>query len=270
MYLLYEAMQSVLQQLNDLHRKLTDDLKTLPTGSLAMIRRNEKNYYYHSFYSNGIRQRIYLDPNDPHKAHQISQLKYRRFICSILPQMAANISALEQALRKFKPFDPLQVEKELPPAYQNIPQIQGQLQSDQPELSNWVQEDYEKNKLHPESLIHETICGVPVRSKAEAMIADLLFYYHIPFRYEPIITANNRCYAPDFLILRPRDHKLFYWEHLGLMDSPEYVLDNAIKLMDYHREGIRLNNNLILTLENKTQPLASKEILDIIASQLLS
>ena len=59
-----------------------------------------------------------------------------------------------------------------------------------------------------------------VRSKSEAIIANLLVDRNIPFKYkEPLYTAGTM-FLPNFTVkFRGED---FYWEHLGLLSNPDY------------------------------------------------
>ena len=78
-------------------------------------------------------------------------------------------------------------------------------------LSTW----YEEGK------IHEALAGCMVRSKSEVIIANLLTTAKIPFRYEvPLFAPDGTMYLPDFTI-DWRGRK-FFWEHLGMLDKPEY------------------------------------------------
>ncbi len=61
-----------------------------------------------------------------------------------------------------------------------------------------------------------------VRSKSEAIIANMLAERDIPFRYEePLYDPNGKMYLPDFTVkLRGED---YYWEHVGRTDDSEYM-----------------------------------------------
>ena len=73
---------------------------------------------------------------------------------------------------------------------------------------------------------------------------------------------------PDFTILNTENRQEIYWEHLGMMDDPNYV-DMAIKKINtYEQNGILLGKNLILTYETKKNPLNSKTIKLIIQHYL--
>lgn len=60
-----------------------------------------------------------------------------------------------------------------------------------------------------------------VRSKSEAIIANMLADRNIPFRYEEsLYAADGTMYLPDFTVtFRGED---FYWEHLGMLNNPAY------------------------------------------------
>ena len=49
-------------------------------------------------------------------------------------------------------------------------------------LNRWQTQEYDKNESYPENLIHHTIKGDLVRSKAEGMIADTLYRMGNPYK----------------------------------------------------------------------------------------
>ena len=109
--------------------------------------------------------------------------------------------------------------------------------------------------------------GVRVRSKSEVLIADALTRHKIPYRYEYTLqlkkSQNKKSPVilhPDFMCLNIRTRKEFYWEHLGLMDSPEYAKNAAGKLRLFTENGIFPGRNLIVTMETQTEPLSTQTI----------
>ena len=127
-----------------------------------------------------------------------------------------------------------------------------------------------------------TARGERVRSKSEVIIADTLFRYNIPYRYEFPITLkrsnsadirrdfgrSNTLY-PDFLCLNTRTRTEFYWEHFGLMDDPAYSNNAAGKLRLYTENGILAGRNLIITMETQTEPPSIKALEKLIEEFLL-
>ena len=127
-----------------------------------------------------------------------------------------------------------------------------------------------------------TAHGERVRSKSEVIIADTLFRYNIPYRYEFPITLKRSNSAdirrdlgrsitlyPDFLCLNTRTRTEFYWEHFGLMDDPAYSNNAAGKLRLYTENGILAGRNLIITMETQTEPPSIKALEKLIEEFLL-
>lgn len=88
----------------------------------------------------------------------------------------------------------------------------------QEELQLWMDADFEQSTFKPHLKVHTTSKGLKVRTKSELLIAEMLYRYHIAFRYEQILYANHRRYAPDFTILRA-DGRIMYWEHFGMTNN---------------------------------------------------
>ena len=54
---------------------------------------------------------------------------------------------------------------------------------------------------------------------------------------------------PDFTILNVRTGKVYFWEHLGKTDDPEYVQKNIRKIEAYAKNGFYPGEKLILSSE---------------------
>ena len=102
----------------------------------------------------------------------------------------------------------------------------------------WADAPYEKSTYHPEQLLIATSQGFKVRSKSEALIAEVLFLLGLPCRYEEVIYLNGERLVPDFVVLNPITMKVFYIEYNGMMDKPEYVERYLHKAGLYIRCGI--------------------------------
>lgn len=123
------------------------------------------------------------------------------------------------------------------------------------ELTEWAKATYPNNPLYPERLIHKTVSGHLVRSKSETIIDMILYTNQIPFRYECALQLGDTIIYPDFTIMHPVTGKLFYWEHFGLMDEPEYLQKTQFKLNNYIYHGIIPSIQLITTFETRDNPL---------------
>lgn len=118
----------------------------------------------------------------------------------------------------------------------------------------------------PENLNFVTKAGERVRSKSELIIANMLFDANIPYGYEMSEVGN---YRPDFTVLNEKTGKLYYWEHLGMLDNPDYLESSVIKLNNYAAKGYLPGKNLIVTFETVRCPLNTKHIEKLIKEYLI-
>ena len=104
-----------------------------------------------------------------------------------------------------------------------------------------------------------TVKGERVRSKSEMIIANELYRYNVPYHYEMPIQlqywGKMVTRRPDFTVINPRNGKRYIYEHLGMMDNPDYVELNVKKIELYEKNGYLIGKNLILTHETSKQPL---------------
>ena len=104
-------------------------------------------------------------------------------------------------------------------------------------------------KPHSAQYRHLTLRGEYVASKSEALLADYLYFHHIPYEYEQPLFVRGVCYHPDFT-LSIRGVTL-YVEHLGLLDQPQYAEEWKKKYQRYQSIGIHEGFNLICTREHE-------------------
>jgi hypothetical protein len=102
--------------------------------------------------------------------------------------------------------------------------------------------------FRPEGLIHRTERGEKVRSKSEAIIANILNNLGLDYRYEYPIEGNEwpGIRRPDF-VLFSKNHKPLLWEHLGMLDDPDYCARWDAKLEWYRANGFTEGINLFVT-----------------------
>ena len=97
-------------------------------------------------------------------------------------------------------------------------------------INKWKEEVFVKNNKNKENLIYKSVSGNMVRSKSEYIIDMNLYMKGIPFRYEAELVLGDAVFYPDFTILDPNTMRVFYWEHLGMIDNPEYYKKAFSKL----------------------------------------
>lgn len=116
----------------------------------------------------------------------------------------------------------------------------------------WANAAYEKSSYKSESRVHRTSKGLSVRSKSEVLIAEKLYEYGIPLRYEEVLHFGGRgsMMIPDF-VLPNAAGGLYYWEHCGLAGNAEYMKRHRQKIENYEKIGIVPWKNLIVTYDDE-------------------
>ena len=143
------------------------------------------------------------------------------------------------------------------------------IETDDAFIRKWKETEYEGKGFtddYPEMI---TDSGIRVRSKSEVIIADLLDRNNLPYRYEyPLFLDDGRLIYPDFTILNVRLRKEILWEHLGMMDDPEYAETAVRKLNSLAHSGYLPGDNLILTFETRNAPLNTTLLKKLISRYL--
>lgn len=103
---------------------------------------------------------------------------------------------------------------------------------------------------YAEHLAHRTARGEIVRSKSELVIANYLHSIGLQYEYERDLkgTADPGHLRPDFSFIDDTGN-IVLWEHLGMLDRPEYAGHWDRKRAWYARNGFELNKNLFATSE---------------------
>ena len=139
------------------------------------------------------------------------------------------------------------------------------MESNHIEFNHIESNHIESNHIESNHILTEQ--GEIVRSKSEKIIADKLSLTKIPYYYEVPICLNGFGFVrPDFTILNPYTLKEYYWEHLGMMSSPEYVDKALSKIELYTANGILPGRNLILSYESESHPVSTNYISTLIST----
>ena len=136
-------------------------------------------------------------------------------------------------------------------------------------LEAWEAEEYQGKAFREDAPVFYTQRHERVRSKSEVLIADALFHAKIPYRYECPLRLGSQIVYPDFTALRVHERKLVFWEHLGMIDDPEYRNTALWKIRQYEENGIFPGDNLILTMELFKMPLTPQTIRNMIQHYFL-
>lgn len=181
---------------------------------------------------------------------EAQQLAYNKYLKLLLSNLEDELHAVNMYLKNHPSEDDAL----------NLLQSNGYYELIQPvinphpdEKSEWANQDYKKNTYRTDELIYRSEAGSLHRSKSETMIASALFRAGLPFRYECAFTLQNgKTIYPDFSIIHPETKELILWEHMGMMDNPNYRKDAMRRLSLLADSGYFINHNLIITIESDT------------------
>lgn len=229
-----------------LEKKLT----TLPTNKLMYSRKNNAIQYY---YRDPAGSAHYLQKKDDEK---ITALANAYYINKSLPKLKKNLTAAKKFLATHSGTEERDIFNSMPDELQQ--RNSNLFLYKKAYIYKWQHREYTRNLYKQEGLIHDTIRGEKVRSKSEAMIANALYNYDMPYLIEtPLRLKSGKIIFPDFLILNPSTLEEVYWEHFGMMGDSVYAAEACKRIGILDSEGIKINNNLICTFETADAPLSS-------------
>lgn len=252
-----DVINKELNRHRDLLKHCNSRLDKLPQGSLSVHNKNDKNYYDRVIWNNGKKTSVAINTNTKDDERLIAELKERSNILHARPIIRNNIKSLERFIKDYKPYNPEELR------YANDADSRLYLDGDIC-LSEWAKAGYKRNPYKTENRIHSTKSGIYVRSKSEALIADVLSDYGIIFRNDCKEMFGILARYPDFHLIRTKDRRLFIWEHFGLLDNPDYVLKCFEKIDLYAEYGYHVGINLIITWETRDNPLTRNRVVEIL------
>lgn len=257
---IHERMLSEQKSLDNQINSIKEQLKAFPPGKLICV----QNGKYSKWFQSDGHIKSYIPKENRHLAEKLAVKKY---LSLQLEDLVNEKRATEFYLRHSSPSGKAERLLAEPSEFKEL--LKPYFQSSSEELSNWKNEKYEHNTLYPEQLIHSSGSGNRVRSKSEYMIDMYLYTHNIPFRYECALNLGETTVYPDFTIRHPGTGELYYWEHFGLMDNPNYTKNAYSKLQLYANHGIIPSINLITTYETREHPLTYETIEKVVHNYFL-
>ena len=249
--IIHRLIEDELRRCESLYNRLESQLKNAPAGSL--VRHHSK--YYRATRESGKQCFIPLQGSVV-----VNRLKTKRYIKEGLPLLRERIKACSLFLKHDIFYDPKKMEHKLPSQYQSLADTDIFLENDI-NIDKWKNNHYKRNPMEI-PVPHYTANGCMVRFKSEAMIGTALEHADLLYICEPELMLGHHRVYPDFAVFLPTIRRIVYWEHLGIIDDPQYIMRNMQKLDEYARNGIYLGINLIITWETRGTPLTSKDIND--------
>lgn len=245
--LLSRELDSQEKQLNN----LISEKKRFPQGYLYIRKGIKKNLFYQIIRNSTTDKQINISSN----ANLIKQLAKKKIYKKLLKTYKNNIPVIRRFLKQYQPLDAHALFSD------DLRKI----------VIEPIQQPshYERCPFDPLVHIHETVCGILVRSKSEVIIANALWHYGIPFCYEEIFhTFDGDYFYPDFTIHLP-DGSVIIWEHLGMLTKKRYCERTAKKLYYYQNGNFTIGKNLIITQDDWQGDCDSANIYHIIETYIL-
>lgn len=242
-----------IQIQENLLAKYQNEILKLPNYNMVCQNKAHGAVYYLS--QKGKRQ--YLSEKD---ASLIDDIKSCHFMTSAIEILKKNIRLQQKMLASYKLYDYISINNCLPKVYRLDESSEKKLnvccEKARVHISSCPSHGTPDSKIqygqHKPS--HRTSNGIYVRSKSEALIAEILFAGCIPFKYElPLILYENEMpieIHPDFTIYAHNGEKI-YWEHMGMISQDDYRQNAIDKMLLYLSNGITIPKNLIITMDTQ-------------------
>ena len=243
-----EQLESMRKSLCDLLSDLSFELGDLPEGCLYAYEKGGKFYYCRRFPKGGNRKKEHREAITKDSTMVLALVR-KRYVEAAIENLKSDIAEIDRTISNYRPVGEQSVMREFVSKYPAL--IEG-LNYGRRDPKKWARQYSPSEGFYEENLKSVSAQGEKMRSGGEMYIAARLDHYGIPYRYEDSSGLHpDLRYVPDFKILRPRDRKIFFWEHFGKVNDYEYVRNNIVKVSDYIEYGIRPWDNLIMTFNNE-------------------
>lgn len=231
-------------------------LKPMPEGKLICA----KSRGSYKWYRSDGHEKTYIYKREEELASQLAEKKYLSYL---LEDLVQEKNALEMYVRHQCPI-PGKAEQLLIKNSECRRLLSKKHIPKSKIIQEWLNEPYRTNPYKTDKLMHKGPSGNYYRSKSEEFIDICLTKYGIPFRYECELVLPTGIIYPDFTILHPKELKLYYYEHFGMMDNTVYAAKACEKINTYCLNGIYPNVNLIVTFETKEHSIPYDKIESIV------
>ncbi len=252
--MIYQQLENALAQLQEARTRYEFELEGMPDGKLVHVKAADGERYYVEV-RDGERPSRRGITRRPDLVATFARKEYLRKALAVIDH---DVRTLERAVRRYKRFDPEEVVGSLSSAYRDLPldafyhplvdTVALSLDAtDEQRIAShaaWGAEAPGPSDYLPEGRTLRTSRGERMRSEAEVLIAETLYSYGFPFRYEQELEAGGATFHPDFTF-EGAGGKEFYLEFCGMMDDPAYVEGHKRKRSAYEAAGIAEWDNII-------------------------
>ncbi len=239
------------RQLEDALSAYSITVASAPKGSLISQKIKGKWQYYQKKYIDKKPEMRYLGSGEMHIAAKLAEKVFAR---KRLSAVNAELKSINAFLENYDPEHLNSIVSKINPGVLKL--LEPVSDIDYILDSSWKNPVNQHFSMFSEHLKLKTQKGDLVRSKSELMIADTLFILKLLYQYEKALHLScGKTFYPDFTIIGC-DNNVYYWEHVGRLDDPEYLANFIKKMYYYSLDGIIPGKNLILTFENSEYPLS--------------
>ncbi len=224
-----------------------------PKGNLRVMTSKGKYYQFYlvedktkDMYPHGR----YLRKDEKNLAEKIAQKEFNQ---KTIEACRERIKAIDRFIYDFEKFNPETIFERSSPARKSL--IVPTYVSDNEFRIQWLEETKGNQNGMPYTKEFITGRNEIVRSKSEVILANLFDKLGIDYVYEPALYFDYSCFYPDFGLLDIKNRKTVYYEHFGKMDDPDYSVRVMEKMNMYMKNGIRLGQDLLFSMESLDNPL---------------
>lgn len=264
-----EKLEEILAILKENEKIANAEIEKCPEGKLTSEKRKQGTLIFCATKkTDGRKQRKCINKD----TQMIHGLARREFLEKELDVLKSNIALVEGLLDEYRDTSTETILSLLPQRVQWLPMnffLSERENKAMEKFRLWLEEPYEQSSYKAESKRHMTSRGLAVRSKSELAIAETLYKYDIPFRYEQVLHFGKYNVAPDFLPRNRRTGKQFYLEHCGMPGDERYMKNHKWKMDLYESVGIVPWDNLIVTYDDIEGNLDLKVVESELRSKLL-
>ena len=290
MRLVIEEMRQFVTEIENELDRVTNELDHAPEGSLNTGGSNDQPVFYRASMSgtdSGRRRKRVTLRDDTmidmlvRKDHlkdlvkvRSGQLKIIHSAAEALARCTDDESLLQKRIKRYPALDPDRVKRACSTPICDIagkdPLNFSYSQGGRSEAVHqfWENMPYEQSDYRPEGKRMRTGRGLMVRSKSELLIAELLYRYDVPFRYEQVLHVGSMIIVPDFTIKRS-DGQIFYWEHMGRISDPVYFERQIQKVRIYHSAGIMPGRDLLVSYDGPDGTIDIRRAESMIKTEIL-
>lgn len=239
------------------------NLKNAPKGVLRCAR-NGNVWHYFLRESGEKGNGKYLDKS---QEKLIKKLAKKKYLLQVEEKAEKELLSVSKLIKQYESGKAEDVYSNFPEGIQNV--VTPISLTDEQFVEKWLKTEYPKNDFYEDVKTFTTVSGEKMRSKSEAMIANMLVKNNIPYLYEkPLELQGLGTIYPDFTLLDLENRREIYWEHMGMMDDSNYSERATQKIDSYASNGIFPGERLILTFESKKNPINIDNVEKMILKRL--